>query len=44
MSVNNIYADSYQLKIPAICYQNLSSNNQKYQKHYINIYLIDLAY
>ncbi|MSO13840.1 TauD/TfdA family dioxygenase [Rickettsiales endosymbiont of Trichoplax sp. H2] len=32
MSVNNIYADSYQLKIPAICYQNLSSNNQKIPK------------
>lgn len=32
MSVNNIYADSYQLKIPAICYQNLSSNNQEIPK------------
>ena len=32
MSVDNIYADSYQLKIPAICYQNLSCENQKIPK------------
>jgi len=32
MSIDNIYADSYQLKIPAICYQNLGFNNQKIAK------------
>jgi hypothetical protein len=32
MSVNNIYTDSYQLKIPAICYQSLDSDSQKIPK------------
>lgn len=32
MSIDNIYADSYQLKIPAICYQNLGFKNQKIPK------------
>ena len=32
MPINNIYTNSYQLKIPTICYQNLSFDNQRISK------------